>query len=408
MENTKVLDAAKNAASKASQSPDKRRTLIQEALMKNQQSFGRVQYEKMAYSRSLAKYVLFLRAQSSLSMVKLLHLQQYVIKSCPQLPPNLKIVVRQPRSAVEEDAQLLEKTLQEFVTVKEPALIPFINQCRIVRDGSFIDITFARELGPDLMRRLGVDVKMEAFLRETYEADWRIRELSCGNVEEKEHKHTSELFAQQLKKQMENRPAEPVFAPAPQKAAAPSRPAEKRTENTAAGDTPPWQNRRQQAALVVQSIAERPMDMSRLQEGSEVVIEGELLPVECFLTRSGKATIINFALTDYTTSIPCKVFRRGDKRDIVGDLKAGKWFRAKGKYAFDDYAGENVLEVSVMAPAEAPPKPKDTAEHKRVELHLHTNMSAQDGISSAASYIKRAAEWGHKAIAITDHGVVQS
>ena len=82
--------------------------------------------------------------------------------------------------------------------------------------------------------------------------------------------------------------------------------------------------------------------------------------------------------------------------------------RVQGDVQFDKYAKEiNIMAKNIML-AQPPPKRKDNAEQKRVELHLHTQMSSMDGVTNVKTYIKRAIEWGHKAIAITDHGVVQA
>ena len=88
-------------------------------------------------------------------------------------------------------------------------------------------------------------------------------------------------------------------------------------------------------------------------------------------------------------------------------IKPGACFRVRGKYDYDDFARD--MQFSVADMISVPKKEvKDESEFKRVELHLHTTMSAQDALCSAKRYVSRAKAWGHKAIGITDHGVVQA
>ena len=92
-------------------------------------------------------------------------------------------------------------------------------------------------------------------------------------------------------------------------------------------------------------------------------------------------------------------------------LKKGNWVRVSGRIQFDSFSKELSMMVNAANVIDAKTEPrKDLAPEgeKRVELHVHTKMSAMDGVTDIADYIKQAAQWGHKAIALTDHGVVQA
>ncbi|MFA7637225.1 MAG: PolC-type DNA polymerase III, partial [Monoglobales bacterium] len=164
-----------------------------------------------------------------------------------------------------------------------------------------------------------------------------------------------------------------------------------------------------------------PMPISAITSPmKDVVIRGDVLSVETNEIKSGK-TILTFAVTDYTSSIKIKSFEGansdGDKDKkskaqakldkLLTGLKKGAYVAVSGKAEFDDYdkelilkpSGINLLEKEVLT---------DDADVKRVELHLHTKMSAMDGVSTAKELVDRAADWGHGAIAITDHGVAQA
>jgi DNA polymerase III alpha chain len=118
------------------------------------------------------------------------------------------------------------------------------------------------------------------------------------------------------------------------------------------------------------------------------------------------STLVKFAVTDYTGSVYVKFF--DDKTaPVAGGLKAGMTLLLKGRVTLDKFDGDYVFSAnSIMAVGKE--KVHDNAERKRVELHLHTNMSALDALTPASKLVRRAFEWGHKAIAITDHGVVQA
>ena len=145
-----------------------------------------------------------------------------------------------------------------------------------------------------------------------------------------------------------------------------------------------------------------------LPEDGEVVVWGDVFSLETGESKDGRYSIINFNITDYTSSYPVKVF--GEKKkceDLVEKLKDGKTVLVRGSINMDTYMHTYLINARAVTEIEKIEK-QDNAPEKRVELHLHTNMSAMDGMTSAKELVSRAIAWGHKAIAITDHGVVQA
>ena len=145
-----------------------------------------------------------------------------------------------------------------------------------------------------------------------------------------------------------------------------------------------------------------------LKEDDEVVIEGRIFSSEAKETRSGK-TMFSIEITDGAGSISLKYFvdkkHAGEFKDM---LKKGNDIKVAGRITNDIYTNEMNVMVGKVAPGTfEETKRIDEADEKRVELHLHTNMSALDALGSVKAYINQAVAWGHKAIAITDHGVVQ-
>ena len=145
---------------------------------------------------------------------------------------------------------------------------------------------------------------------------------------------------------------------------------------------------------------------------TDVEISGEVvnMPEPTELKKTGKF-LYSFDVYDGTSTITCKIFVTPDKKDLIDkNLKCGIGVTVRGKAGYDNFAKEiTVLANSVMK-AEISKKQErmDNAETKRVELHMHTQMSQMDAITPCVDLIKRAMKWGMKSIAITDHGVVQS
>lgn len=149
-----------------------------------------------------------------------------------------------------------------------------------------------------------------------------------------------------------------------------------------------------------------------MHEYDRVTIKGEVFFVdhrEIVSKKSGKEWMkISFDITDNTNSVRVSKFLAKDQsEEIVAAIKTGAYLLVQGKISFDTYEKESILEPTAIVKAKKHIR-QDRADTKRVELHLHTNMSAMDGISSTKALMKRAKYWGHAAMAITDHGVAQA
>ena len=144
-------------------------------------------------------------------------------------------------------------------------------------------------------------------------------------------------------------------------------------------------------------------------EIGEVVIHGQITFLETREIRNEK-TIIIFHITDFTDTISCKVFVRNEQLpDILDGLKKGGFYRIKAVAMYDKFDHEISLGsvAGIKAITDFREKRQDTSMEKRVELHLHTVMSDNDSVVQIKDVVNRAYEWGHPAVAITDHGVLQ-
>ena len=141
-------------------------------------------------------------------------------------------------------------------------------------------------------------------------------------------------------------------------------------------------------------------------------VQGKAFAVDYKELKNSGAWVINFDITDYTNSVRVNLFcNKRDTEKAKAIMEAipgpGGWVRVLGRPTFNKYDNEMVLTPLSILPGDQPSR-KDTAEKKRVELHLHTTMSNMDALTVTGDAVKQAAKWGHQAIAITDHGVAQS
>ena len=193
------------------------------------------------------------------------------------------------------------------------------------------------------------------------------------------------------------------------------------TESTPAAKAPakPRAPKKEKANIPYDEATKKPVGNYRAIKGTPVpigtlgldsgsaVIWGDIFSVDCRDTRDKNHFIMSIAITDYTGSINLKIFDELSLKPKLGDLKPGMTVLVQGDISYDKYDRDmvmrprhiNTVKKNVLT---------DDAPVKRVELHLHTTMSAMDGVSTAEDLVKRAHSWGHPAVAVTDHGVVQA
>ena len=142
-------------------------------------------------------------------------------------------------------------------------------------------------------------------------------------------------------------------------------------------------------------------------DSGRIVVWGDVFDIEKKVTKSGDKNIFTIDITDYTGSTTAKVFNSIKESAVIDNIKKGDTIVVQGDVEYDKYAGELVVNARSIGTAQKV-KVVDNAEKKRVELHMHTNMSQMDAVTSAGDLVNRAYQWGHKAVALTDHGVAQA
>lgn len=157
------------------------------------------------------------------------------------------------------------------------------------------------------------------------------------------------------------------------------------------------------------AIHEKPKNIADVStEDGYITVWGDVLKTEVRETKRGTSKIFDFDISDYTSSITVKMF--DDKRVIdplVEKINEAGTLVISGSYQFDTFSNQYVLRPYAIASIKKAEKTDDEPE-KRIELHMHTSLSEMDAISSPTALVKQAIKWGHEAVAITDHGVVQA
>ncbi len=192
----------------------------------------------------------------------------------------------------------------------------------------------------------------------------------------------------------------PAAAPAEKKAAPPkkeAKPAPKKAESGEVlfGKLPKDNHRTDISELTLQS--------------GTVSVTGKVFAADSRKIQKTNAAVLSFDMTDYTGSIRVsKYIRQGDDQSILDKIRVGDYLTVRGDVIFNRYDNDMAIDVAAIAKETAPQR-QDTAEgDKRVELHLHTRYSTLDALTDPTAAVKTAARWGHRAIAVTDHGVAQA
>ncbi len=153
-----------------------------------------------------------------------------------------------------------------------------------------------------------------------------------------------------------------------------------------------------------------PMSLNQIDKPIEnCVVQGQIFDYEVFDLKNKQMQIKTFYITDFSNSIAFKFFCKFDEIENFSCLKIGTFVLVRGKVELDKFKNELILNVKDINLKENPNIRADNFNsRKRIELHMHSNMSAMDGITNVANLIKAANNFGHEAVAITDHGVVQA
>ena len=354
----------------------------------------------LSISRVDRAMLLRLRADEVLSETTV-HAFEDVLKTTLRLN-DVKAVFEYPADAEDAQPETLPvpspdidmERLPECLEVLHercPAANGFLNDCTFELEGDKLVLQLTHG-GADLLKGMCADVTLETILSETFGGHTRVEFSGVTAVD------AGDTAYQDMQKQAEQNARDAARARAEEKF-------EERPHRIVEG-IPLYL----ETAKIIygREIRYMPKPIKDLKvDDGQVVLWGDVFDVDVIDTRDGRNKIFNFNLTDYTGSYPCKIFARGEAGNALADvLKNDMTVLARGNIVFDTYKHDYLLDVKSMASVRKIER-MDDAPRKRVELHLHSNMSMMDAMTDAGELVKRAAKWGHPAVAITDHGVLQ-
>ena len=269
-----------------------------------------------------------------------------------------------------------------------------LNGCRWELDGERLDITLATR-GSKILRSQGCDKLMEDTLEYAFGRKCRVNFNDCKIDEDFREKYMEFIDNEEAKLQS--------VASAVEKSEAEGSGQKRHRKKAAVSDAPGVIE-----VILGKNFGDSIMSMSEVTPDSgKIAVQGDVIRVE-FREIRGNRFLCAFDITDYTNSITVKLFVQKDDYELrTEQIKEGMHFRVRGEAQFDRYSKELAVMATDILQLEKYEK-SDDAEVKRVELHMHTQMSAMDAVTPAGRLVERAAKWGHKAVAITDHGVVQA
>ncbi|MBQ8227660.1 MAG: PolC-type DNA polymerase III [Clostridia bacterium] len=271
----------------------------------------------------------------------------------------------------------------------------FLENAEYIITNDNIKIVLKRN-GKDILKQLGVEEYIVKTVRQKFSKAVNVHIESSAEGGEFDEKKALE----QLQQQEASKVKLPVEKP---KSDVPKKPSEKTFD-----DLPISLSNAKPVLGNLIKVKPKPIAEVTPEDGT-VVVWGDVFGFDSRETRDGKKNIISFNFTDYTSSYSAKIF--GEKavcKELIEKVKDGVTVLLRGFVTHDPYMRCYVIDTKAVTLIEKIETRKDDAPEKRVELHLHTNMSSMDGMTSAKDLVSRAAKWGHKAIAITDHGVVQA
>ncbi|MBQ6061106.1 MAG: PolC-type DNA polymerase III [Clostridia bacterium] len=408
---------------------------------------GKLSAPRVTYVRSLRKTYITFESTVLAGEKQFLQMEKLLKEIFPGRPLAVRIISPGLRVRFLEDPTEYRQVLDDFLRRNYPAARGWIGQIdwqieknQLRGDETFgeaeeaiLTLLFPDEFSLQVMSEKNAGPRLARAIQEIFDARVRVEMTVAGDREERLRKIREEREQQAVitvtREEMEQRygtgnvgGAEPSAAAKGERKSTPRKPRTGKEEEHPEAQTVG-------KPIIGRSVAEKPVEIKSLTSESGItVIEGEVFKLETKELKGGERVLVSFAVTDFTSSVLCKVFLRyrtrfvrkeeaeeipitDEERQAVQDkidrIKVGMHVRLRGDCQYDSYARELSMTVRDMVETEKEER-QDNAPEKRVELHMHTNMSTMDALTKAEDLIARAVKWGHPAVAITDHGVLQS
>ena len=410
--------------------------LLAEIFKELPQLRGQLKPPRVVYVRPQNKVYITFESLTLVEEQSFLRMERILRRIFPQKPLALRVVSPDLKEDFLAHIDRYKQVLVDFLKRNYPASVSWMDGMDWRCEGDRITLTFPDDFSMQYMGSQNVQARLAQAVKDIFSAEVRIELTVAGDQEKrlaalKAEKAAELNHAYTLSELQQQQDGAPTKERAPRAPSAPRVKKEKEPEKPRDPMIPQMTDTVIGKPILGRSIGDRPVEMKELASDSGlVVVQGDIFKLETKELKGGELLLVTFAVTDYTSSILCKVFmryrkgqfgRRSDTADLppitdeerkavqdkVDQIKLGMNVKIRGECLYDNFARELSISVRDMVPMQKIER-EDTADEKRVELHMHTNMSTMDALTDAADLVGRAVKWGHPAVAITDHGVLQS
>lgn len=270
--------------------------------------------------------------------------------------------------------EIRDKLFRQF-----PSSRGWLNGAVPQADGDLLQLTIPQEVGYAYLLSQGFAARLEELLQTEYHCAARVTILPGEQEQDTSCDFTEELAQDFLQKVEKNQNIQP-----------------QKTE------------KKKEKIILGKKITSKVTPLEQIiEEEKSVTVKAYIFKLETRVLKSER-TMLSFCISDRTDSLSCKlILEHKEAAKLLAGLSENEWYLFRGPVQTDSYTQELSLKPLDIMTAVIEAR-EDTCPEKRVELHLHTKMSALDGFADVREVIKRARDWGHPAVAITDHGVVQS
>ena len=301
------------------------------------------------------------------------------------------------------------KTIVEYMSYKYPLTKVLLQNSKIQIQDKLVIVTICVN-GVDFLNARGFDKILEDTLKSLYGKTYKVKYIEA--LKEEEIQKIEQKSKMTEKYEIEKAISEAQAALEEQEEN--EKEEKKEVEEQVSSEDLPQEEPEEKTPLILgrnANIKDTIVKVADISiDSGKIALEGEIINTDSRELKSGKFLVM-FDLYDGTSTITCKAFVEAEKaKAVLGRISDAKGVRISGTAQFDPFAKELgvIANVIVETPGKKKQERQDLAKEKRVELHMHTQMSQMDGMTSATDLIKRAMKWGWKSIAITDHGVVQA
>ena len=369
---------------------------------KNKNSILEAYIQNINLYKKTNKLVLEITSNLFISLKEIIDFEKY-LKARFKIE-NINIKIKYPKNIERPSIENEWKDLLKFISKKYPLVEVILENSQIIIEGNNLIVNLQVK-GKEFLEARKLDRILEDLINDTYGKDYKIKFSENISKEKLNVMENKSIEAEKIAIEMAQREVIVQEKPVEKK-----EPVQVETKAEPIIET----KEEEKTPLILgrsPNIKENLVKVIDLSvDSGKVAIEGEILNIDSRELKSGKILVM-FDLYDGTSTITCKSFAEAEKaKAMLGRLKDAKGVKLAGTAQYDPFSKELGVIANVIIETQGMKKQsrQDLAKIKRVELHMHTQMSQMDGMTSAKDLIKRAMKWGMKSIAITDHGVVQA